>query len=235
MDWFGAVGAGTAIALVGWLVTAIGWYVALRNQRKIFVFQARNTARGELVSALREEQGTLSAIVALVLRLDIDQQHGFAKEWPEERWRALFPEYRQIRSRSDAVRWIFLLEQYEVLFPETADCRRQLVDYFRHSTDLFGFFLALANPQRRLAAVERCAQVRDELEDQRCLIEDFLVHIQNATLGQVVGRRVAYREPPDQRVPRVVMRRNGTLMITDGFGNRWQGTRKRDSGALTST
>lgn len=217
-QWLSGITAGTALAMVGWAVTAIGWYVSQRAQKRMFVFQALNAARAELVPALRTRQGALGSMALLTLSIELDHRDGLTANWPEKQWHDLFPKYRAISSAMDS-QWLFLLEQYEVLFPETSECRKQLVMHLKRASEKFPtFFVELLNPQTRQAALAQCASLRDDLTDQQALIEDLLVHFQNVTLGKMVGRQVPFRQPADANVPRMVMGKDKVLRITNGRG-----------------
>ena len=130
----------------------------------------------------------------------------------------LFRQYQSF-ARGD-VRWVFVLEQYEVLFPETARCRIQLVHRSVRVRDgLLTFFSdMLMDSARREEIITTAEPLRGELSDQSALLKDLLVHLQNATLGDVVGREAPFRQPPDPAVPRIVMRK-GHLTIVEGQGN----------------
>jgi hypothetical protein len=55
------------------------------------------------------------------------------------------------------------------------------------------------------------------LGNQLSLLDDMIVHIQNVTIGDVVGRTVTRRPPEDPTAARIVLR-GGELVIVNGSG-----------------
>jgi len=209
------VQAATWIALTGWFVTGIGWYVSQRAQRRVFVYQARNAARAEIVTALRKQQHLLGKLSNLALTISTTHELGQLAGWGQQQWLDVFNQFRDTFPLTDS-QWVFTLEHYEVLFPETAHCRRQMVQRnIALFQEVHEFFVALLRPNTREAAMLQAQSLFQRLGDQTALLEDLLVHVQNATLGEVVGRRVAFRQPTDPTLPRVVIRA-GLLEIVEG-------------------
>lgn len=203
------------LVFVPWALTGLGWFVSQQAQRKLFVFQVKNTARAEIVKALRKQQGLIQSISGQVLTLKLDRgaTGSHTSAWNEAKWHEFFHAYQRATGAADSG-WIFMLEEYEVLFPETAECRRQLVGRQLDLTErCAAFFFNTLDPSRRPATYEQAEQLFDALYDQVALLEDMIAHVQTATLGEVVGREVPIRQPIDPATPRVVMGRNGQLTI----------------------
>jgi hypothetical protein len=187
------------VASVGWMLTGGGWFVSQRAQRKLFVSQVRNSARGEIVAALRTEQGVMRELHGAVLSLDVAYKYGGLPD----RWNEVFEKLQMIVAKSDA-QWVFTLEQYEVLFPETAECRRQLVARAKQLNTTVTTLCRLAprgGPQRSPSESEAFDH---GLIRVRCLRMCSCI-FQNATLGEVVGRSVPFRQPPDSTVLGIVV------------------------------
>jgi hypothetical protein len=200
------------ISVVGWLVTALSWMVAQRGQRRLFVHRIKNAARLEIVAAIRERQANVRAISASLLRLT--QEHrlgGFA-------WAEWISHVRPLigRTPDSDLQWIHLLEQYEVLFPKSADCRRQLVD--RHLSlveDLSRWWLIVLSDGRGIECVHQAKELVGRLDTETALLDDLLVYLQNSTLGDVVGLHLEFRSPKDSQAPRIVVAKDGRPSLWD--------------------
>ena len=210
-DWVQSNPA-AVIGVVGWLVTALSWMVAQRGQRRLFVHQVKNAARLEIVEAIRERQANVRAISASLLRLTMEHRlGGFAwVEWIEHVQPLIG------RPPDSGLQWIHLLEQYEVLFPKSADCRRQLVD--RHLTlveDLSRWWLVVLSDERGIECVQQAKELVGRLETETALFDDLLVYLQNSALGDAVGLHVEFRKPKDSQAPRIVVAKDGRPSLWD--------------------
>jgi hypothetical protein len=202
----------TWIALIGWLVTTIGWWVSLRNQKKLFRHQVKNTARGEIVAALRARQDAVLALSRTILPVSMGRRH-----LDEIRCQRAFDGYRAI-PKSDDARWITLLEEYEAVFPKTAKCRHELVRRtMKLSEDLRFFFRCLIDPADRAHALDSIDSLMNRLSDEVGLLEDLLVYVQNETLGAVFGTKAPFWRPTDERAVRIVTGKRGYLEIRGGM------------------
>ena len=52
-----------------------------------------------------------------------------------------------------------------------------------------------------------------EVNDQMFLLEDLIVHLQNAALHKIMGRRIPGRTPRDPKLPSIVKGKDGLLWI----------------------
>jgi len=200
------------IGFAGWLVTALSWMVAQRGQRRLFVHQIKNAARLEIVEAIRERQANVRAISASLARLTLEHRlGGFA--WAE--WIAHVQPLIG-RTPDSNLQWIHLLEQYEVLFPKSADCRRQLVD--RHLSlveDVSRWWLIVLSNGRGLDCVQQAKELVGRLDTETALFDDLLVYLQNSTLGDVVGLHLEFRRPKEGQAPRIVVAKDGRPSLWD--------------------
>jgi len=184
------------VALLGWLATGVGWYVSQRSLRrnalsKAFANQVRNAARVEIMSAVRNRQNVLSRIVAAGASLSMTYQHDVAAAtWSDDKWREVFDDLQQICGADDA-QWALVLEQYEALFPETAECRRQLVERAAVlAGDLVSFSECLLRPATRNSALSTVDGLMARLIDEQALLEDLLVISSTSRSGQSWARRL---------------------------------------------
>jgi hypothetical protein len=121
--------------------------------------------------------------------------------------------------------WGWLLEDYEILFPETAESRKALLDrQSKITASLFDFHASLrtliGSPLERFEEIfsERVKKHNPQgrCMDQLGLVEDLKIHLQNRVLSRITGNRVPHREPPDPSVPRIAESPDGDLIIVEG-------------------
>lgn len=127
------------IATIPWLLTTLGWIASARlsesAQRRMFRHNIVNTARGEIVRAIRAQgawAGSLGVfgltalsgwerfIAGRPVAIDI---RAFAQNTLDELRRKLFVEEGSIADL------VMILEEYELLFPQTRHVRDQLSHY----------------------------------------------------------------------------------------------------------
>ena len=111
------------------------------------------------------------------------------------------------------------MEEYELLFPFTAECRKKLCDRHGEIQDyLHNFIRELQNGffesiEQREAIINKAYSEKDILADQMGLMQDLLVHLQNYCLSKFSGYELPARKPGDPSVPRVVKDDKGMLQI----------------------
>ena len=113
-----------------------------------------------------------------------------------------------------AIDWMFVFEANAALFPEVRVARLQLVqrqnklhEEFQRYADL----LKSGPPLTRLfdAAAD---DLLSNISDQSALLGDLRIHVQSRALDPVSGHATPARQPPDDRVPRLIMD-DGDLVI----------------------
>jgi hypothetical protein len=119
---------------------------------------------------------------------------------------------------------VFCLEEYEILFPKTANLRKELLD--RHSkmmeyldsvaTELISISFLSTPLEKRKEVVEKVQKERGLICDQRALMEDLQIYLQNFCLGHITGNKIPERQPTDPSVPRIVQDEHGNLRIVPG-------------------
>jgi len=204
---------GTWIALGALGATLYGWRVSWQAQRRLFLFQVKNAARADLAKALRAQEDALRAVTTQLRILHTAQRFPGNFLTTPEKFVAFMENLRTLVS-ADQYQGLTALEEYEVLFPGTAVCRKELV---ARRILLFSDTMALcaiAHPD--FGQEHRVPGLVERYGNEQALTEDLLVYIQNATLGEIVGHSVPYRDPPDRRVPRIEVRANGVLEIVEG-------------------
>jgi hypothetical protein len=124
-------------------------------------------------------------------------------------------------SGKSGYRWIFCLEEHEILFPETLDCRKEMLARQRKIQDFLGSFiealLCVTTPEsseKRKKIIEEAESNIDFVYDQIALMEDLRIYLQNRCLSSFTGNKVPERKPEDKSLPRLVQNRSGMLQIS---------------------
>lgn len=182
-------------SLPGVLVAVIGWYVTQRNnlraQSRVFINQLTNDARGQLVESIRGYTDLLSKLYA--------KYHSAIADPP------LAGVVRRFRGEVTSIiydpagfDWLFRLEEYELLYVETRNVRRQLSA--RHSAiqdEMLKFVQdceAAASAGKLLSYTEQEIRRRGSvIMDQIALFHDLAIYIQNKALGSILNQTVPER------------------------------------------
>jgi hypothetical protein len=108
-----------------------------------------------------------------------------------------------------------MLEEYELCFPETRRIRAQLGYFARQkiSSPYSVWITELLDANTRDAAVTAMEGRTAVNGEYTAVLEDLRVHIQNASLAKITGRRVPPRVPQDPNVALMVMAQDGMLDI----------------------
>jgi len=203
------------IAVTGWVITHIS---TIRAQDRQLRNEILNQARLDITEAIRAYQSWLSKVGAVLrttpatisMRKKAGLDPGLANHFDE--WSKLFG--------SDAgVAWLLRLEDYEILFPETATVRDQLAERDR------AFKRGLSNFTTRAAEVmigkeeaeaglrRLCDELVEQQADLTALAEDLRIHLQNVTLSEITGNSIPERRPMNPSVPVIVRDPDGNLRI----------------------
>lgn len=207
------------------LITALGWIVTykllLHAQNKNLLNQILNAARLEVTAALRKQQQRLgqlyAGIGALRFALTLEEE-GLSGHWS----RKVHALREAFSGPEGSTEWLARLEEYEILFPETAECRRELAARDGEIGQLVtSVFTTLLSPRFESGPLEERGQVVEKawkesfpLIDQGALIQDLLIHLQNRCLSALTGNAVPERRPRDPDAPRIVKDANGVLHVS---------------------
>jgi hypothetical protein len=206
------------IAISGWIVTYI---FTIRAQNKNFINQVVNDARLEITSAIRDCQEWLNNVHFEILnsRCKVDlQEHGVSIDWPQK-----IAELTELFfSDRSSLKWIFRLEEYEILFPETAECRKDLVGRQNQIVEYLGSFLqelpsGFMEPEaleQRKKAIEKAQSNAEIVIEQLGLMEDLRIYLQNLCLSSFTGNKIPKRKPKKLSLPRLVRDKRGNLQIS---------------------
>jgi hypothetical protein len=199
-------------------VTVVGWLAAYRSsvraQRRLLLDKALDTARLEIVRALRAYQGSLSDLKVGLLLL----RQGVTMQWTDARWYGESERLNRLVHHPSVVDMVCAMEEYQILFPETLECRNVLALRSQALSRAAGpITLDLMTPATRLGAIGRAAVLFEELTDEQALLEDVRVHLQNRALSKLTGTKVPARQPKDAAVPRFLMVK-GQLRLMDAKG-----------------
>ena len=210
--------ASSIVTMVGWLI--VFWF-STQAQKRNLRNQVLDRARGEIVKTIRENQRVLRAYISSIATLQLD----IVLFW--DRGTDLVPSgvSRLYDVAQDfalpRLDWAIQLEEYEILFPETRTVRGQLV---HEQSLIYARVAELLQPHDLSAALKRDRDLADrtlavlatlhmDFMDQSALTEDLRVHLQNAALGQITGRKLPSRVPTDPSLPRFSFDPQGQLHV----------------------
>lgn len=229
-------------ATVGLIVTAVGWFISARlserAQTRLFQHNIINTARLDLTTQIREEQEWIGQLLRLGFRYrgalisrqsqaeppDANIELSF---WIDQSRTGHAILYRQERPGRTLT---ILLEEYELLFPETKRVRHQLSRLSQEIVARYSVWLRdiydLSRCESTIVTLERRLSAEDG--DYSALLEDLRVHIQNTALSKITGRRVELRKPQDPKLPIMIMQSDGLLDIVQD-GKSWPIMTEKDA------
>jgi hypothetical protein len=203
------------VVVVGWVVTH---FLSLRSQTTNLRLQVLDRARNDITKELRSAESWCSQLIGILTA------QSMLAETPElavrRDWKPAIPKVVSLLEGAP-YEWISRLEDYEILFPETAAVRERLVGRQREiHGELSRFssaFMSLAygeRPDTPMAALfENAAKWIADVYDQQALLGDLGVHLQNAALSKIVGRTIPARIPRDAALPKIVRGKDGLLWI----------------------
>jgi hypothetical protein len=232
--WVATGRLGLSGAGIGLVVTAVGWFISARlterAQTRLFQHNIINTARLDLTTQIREEQEWIGQLLGLGFRyrgalinrksqvapLDANVERLF---WIDQSRVGHAILYRQQRPGRTLT---MLLEEYELLFPETTRVRHQLSRLSQEIVRRYSIWLHdlydLSRCEATIVTLE--GRLGTEDGDYSALLEDLRLHIQNSALSKITGRRVDLRKPQDPKLPIMIMQSDGLLDIVQD-GNSW--------------
>ena len=238
---------GWMLTLGGWF---IGARLSERSQQRLFLHKVLDDARHKVVAAIRREEDWAREVSYLGFDFQGQRQMRAALREIDARRStknaAGDPQVARLLRESaatlDRAFWlkqnrkgrqalfanpgsadlVLVLEEHELLFPETRHVRSQLGLF---SSDriisLYSTLLAdLMSDDRRDAAIEAMVARRGRNADYQALLEDLRIHVQNRALSEITGHQVPQRQPRDPNVPIMVTRADGLLDILER-GQSW--------------
>jgi hypothetical protein len=203
------------VVVVGWVIT---YYLTLQAQKKHLRHGVLDEARRELSGAIREYQSWLSRASASVRAPKSLLESGGLIGW-----KVLYERWEKLVSSDEHLNWIRFMEEYEIIFPNTASIRSALIE--KHQYIQRGLTALLKNVvmDGNGFHVDSTDVLNTELgtlpgliADQLSLMEQLRIFLQNETLSEIMGRRMPDLIPPDANAPRIVSGRSGQLEISEG-------------------
>lgn len=185
----------STIAVIGWICA---YYFNNKVQNQRLRNDITNTARNEITKSIREYQSWLMDVQSLIEQISNKNSSEDAKN------------ILKVKHF-----WNQYLEDYEILFPETAKIRVQLMD---RNTDIMELISILDVSVYAFFELINKDNIRREnaagyVLDQVCLMEDLRIYLQNRCLGEITGNKVPGRELRDISVPKIVTNKDGLLEI----------------------
>jgi hypothetical protein len=207
-------GAAFAVSILALAVTGVGWFVTyrlnVRTQRMVLVNSLTNEARLTLTDAIREFHEWCCDVHVQIACMEIDlttesRRISRLHESRSQRLRQLCMERRQMT-------WLRRLEEYEPLFPRTANARIELLHMLGAATH-FADNLATQLAQGVLPSQEDRDACGKAFMDILSLTWDLLIYLQNESIGCITGSKIAERQPADSTSVRLVPDTKGDLVI----------------------
>lgn len=204
--------APVAIAVLGWLASH---GLAIRAQRIAFVNQIRDNARIQIGEAFKEYEDWCSTLSARLAGLE----YAFAGNmppWEEDRWSKEITDLLDLVKQDVGLRWVFALEENDILFPRLTRARRQLVDRNAGMLgDVHRLLASLWYPARRQEGAKEARLLAESVRELGALGVYMHIAVQNVTLAPILHRRVTMPAPRDVELVRLVERGRG---FEFGFG-----------------
>jgi hypothetical protein len=205
---------GVGAAVAGWLgqhgaivVVVLGWlaahFLTIRAQKKAFVNQIINEGRKEIGKALREYQEWCSTVSSRLWSLTVPFLEA-VPPWPEDRWLREGRELIDLFYSRTITKWILVMEENEILFPELKRPRQQLADRQRVISDALNKFMGtIWTATNRRQGVADVQAVIALLGEQSALVEYLHVYVQNLALRALVNRKRPVPGPRDIALQRL--------------------------------
>jgi len=223
-----------------WLVSAIltiaGWFMVFRfqviSQRKAFLLQTRKEAWTDLHKVILEYQKHLSADLGYINFLNAFIVGRPAADGASTAAMSCAKTWSETLPHDALTDWAFLMEHFEVLFPETAMIRLQLLNIERLiREDLSASRRQMFSPSHEQTstvgvlaeAMEPALRRLPLLGDQIALLQDLLIHLQNIVFSKLTSCSASPRQPASESAVRLGFagndRRRRILHIIDGYGD----------------
>lgn len=217
--------------LIDWLIILVGWPLTAWLSWRLFLHKVTNDARTDLVSAIRAEQDRNGKAYGLSWQFELARQGGKQLPHPPDTSQELaFWCQQNIEGRAPLLspshqssNLLMVMEEYEMLFPETRRVRAQLGQRMNEIDRVDPpLFAAIFDEGRRDAAIEQLQQRLVCHLEYSAVLEDLRRHIQDATPSKVTGRTIPPRTPTDNAFPLMSKRADGLLDISAN-GVSWPG------------
>lgn len=184
----------------------------LRAQRKEFLNQIMNDARMRINDSLWCYQEWLGEVKAFIITNKYKTLHGIfdsncSKEY-ESSCKLFF-------ETNKSFTWGVVMEEYEILFPETKKVRMELLIRNKKIRGILDDFTSKIIDENRgdfTNYINDIDEKMDFIEDQIYLIEDLKIYLQNKTLSKITKNKATERVPQDSSMPRIIVK-NGELVI----------------------
>jgi len=210
----------------------LGWFAVFGfraiSQTKAFLLQTRKEAWKELHSAILEYQSGIVADANQVQRLSRTFQ---AYNTSPQLLNKAIDEVTQWASNSpqaSGANVLFLLENFETLFPETSSIRLQFANidmllqdrYSKARAGLLQQIISRAPPDAACEdALADAVNLHALAFDQVALLQDLLTFLHNGVFSSITKYTVPERVPVRENEVRLSLRKeDGKLHIVDGHG-----------------
>lgn len=213
-------GVPTLIAVTGWVVSHV---LTLRSQKKNFENQILDRARTEITEAIRLAQNWYTKVLTTLADCSASlslEEKGHQIYWYDK----LQKIFDLIQKGNDTVQWTLRLEDYLVLFPESASVRVELQIRDQTILNLLGRLhsslmvagLAPHEFEQRKELFEKNEDTKrlvDSCFEQAALFEDLRIYLQNKVLARISGNPIPPRVPRNPEAKRIEKGEKGMLVV----------------------
>ncbi len=207
-----------AISVVGLVISITGWIVvhllALRTQKLALINSMRNEGRLEITQRIREFHDCCNEIQSASSLAFMDDS--LLAAGADNPYRTRANRIRELCTDERLHLWQRSLEEYELLFPETANVR---VELLHRSSRVFDEMRLIADRYESGAADPRTSELdahASEIWDLVALTWDLLIYVQNKCIGDLVGKHIPARQVTSPELPKIATKANGQLEIVVG-------------------
>ncbi len=196
------------LSAIGWIVT---YYLTVKAQKKQFLNNILNDARVAITQAIDSYQAWLAELSGSVYAKKAIKGIEVGTDT------TVYILRQKLFKERNYLDWVYRLEEYEVLFPETANCRKQLLERHRQMMDyLCSFVNNEGNKNKVTDATGKDIDVGAYLLDQSAIFMDLRIYLQNRCLSSFTGYKIPDRKPTDPNVPKIIQDENSNLQIIEG-------------------
>lgn len=198
---------GYLISLVAVIIAVVGWLVQYRlnikANEKNSINNIKNQARIEIIKNFKSKEEWLSDVSF------VENQYSMFIYGISSYQKFLKNLNNLAITKVNSSEWIYILESYEVLFPEITEIRKKMVTIGIKTNELFYNFVSRASNIARDTKTQK-AFLNDVFKryefgstflDFQMLMNDLKIYVQNNTIGTIVNSKAELRIPKDKSLP----------------------------------
>ncbi len=206
-----------SLAVTAIVIAVVGWFVtyghAVKASQRAYRLTLLNEARIAINESTQACIDWLSDLKARLggLSLSIHSINPALINMREKQ----ISELAEALCADESIRWLRILEEYEVLLPKTRDVRIQLLQEQRVViARVSAIHRKLSQEEDDGTLDQDIATASAKILDLLGLIWDIRIYVQNTCLGDIVDSRVPKRMPRAQNVPVLYEDKQGALRLS---------------------